>query len=118
MKYFLILFSVFTSCSKEQFNQQLIKPIGCDSIAFTFEKNIKPIFTSNCNFIECHTTSGIGSFDFTQYAVVADRIKAGTMEYRLELPIDDPQHMPDDMRLSPCDFYKIKMWIRQGYPEK
>jgi hypothetical protein len=40
------------------------------------------------------------------------------MDYRLDLPFEDPQHMPEKMRLNECDYYAIKTWIIQGYPEK
>jgi hypothetical protein len=119
MKKVLILISivVFFSCSKDQYYQHLKKPEGCDSTRFTFEKQVRPIFNSNCNFSECHATSGEGSYDYTIYAVVANRIQAGAIDYRLDLPLDDPQHMPYQMRLSDCDYYIIKTWIKQGFPE-
>jgi hypothetical protein len=91
---------------------------NCDSFAFIFNRDILPIFNSNCNFAECHATSGDGAYDLTEYSVAKQRVESGTLEYRLDLPYDDPQHMPQKMRLSECDYFKIKTWIRQGYPEK
>jgi hypothetical protein len=87
-------------------------------MSFTFERDIVPILNAYCNFDECHTSGGDGSYDFTRYAVLASRVKAGTVDYRLDLPGDDPQHMPLDMRLGACEYYTIKTWIIQGYPEK
>jgi len=119
MRYlFFSLLLLIISCSKEQYEPVVPRPPDCDSSMFTFVDDVLPIFNTNCNFEECHKTSGTGSFDFTTYEVVADRIRAGTMEYRLDLPPGDPQHMPEKMTLSACDFFIIKAWIRQGYPEK
>jgi len=118
MKYlFKIFFFLFiVSCSKEKIDQVVTKPSSCDSTTFTFDNNIRPIFNSYCNFNVCHGPGGEGSYDFTNYSVVAGRVRAGTLEYRIELPFDDPQHMPSDMHLNECDYYKIKMWIKQGFP--
>jgi hypothetical protein len=117
-KVIFIFFSItILSCSKEQYNQQLVRPANCDSTRFTFEKQVRPIFNSNCNFNECHATGGAGSYDFTNYAVVKNRVQAGVVDYRLDLPSDDKQHMPFEMRLSDCDYYIIKIWIKQGFPE-
>lgn len=114
----VILSMIFFSCTKEQFSRVLVRPESCDSVAFTFEKHIVPIFKSTCNFSECHAPNGDGDYDFTKYAVVADRIRAGTMEYRIDLPYDHPLYMPHDLVLNPCDYFMIKTWIYQGYPEK
>lgn len=114
---FLIYSLLILSCKKEQYNQQVTRPSNCDSTFFTFETNILPIFNSNCNFSDCHAASGRGSYNYTQYAVVAARVRAGTIDYRLDLPFDDPQHMPQKMRLSSCDYFKIKTWIKQGFAD-
>ena len=115
----IVFFLIFIlSCEKEQFNQRITRPPDCDSTFFTFEKNIKPIFNANCNFSDCHSTGGKGSYDFTQYITVADRVRAGIIDYRLDLPLSDPQHMPEDMKLSSCDYFIIKTWIKQGFAKK
>lgn len=112
---FLFFLIFILSCEKEQFNQQITRPPNCDSTFFTFEKNIRPIFNANCNFRECHATGGKGGYDFTEYSIVAARVRAGVIDYRLDLPLSDPQHMPEDMKLSPCDYFIIKTWIKQGF---
>jgi hypothetical protein len=109
----LILFS----CSKEKQVGFMPKPVACDSARFTFDADILPILNANCNFHDCHAPAGAGAYDFTKYAVIADRIRAGVVEYRIELPKEDPQHMPMEYSLSLCDYYRLKLWILQGYPK-
>jgi hypothetical protein len=117
---FISLVAFFYSCSKEKYVQPQADLSGCIDTAtlFTFQKDILPILNLNCNFDECHGQGGKGSYDFTQYGVVANRVKYGTFEYRIDLPADDPQHMPEKMLLNNCDYNTLKAWIRQGYPEK
>ena len=79
---FLFFLIFILSCEKEQFNQQITRPPNCDSTFFTFEKNIRPIFNANCNFRECHATGGKGGYDFTEYSIVAARVRAGVIDYR------------------------------------
>ena len=109
----LILFS----CSKDKVTEALPKPVACDSARFTFDQDILPILNANCNFHDCHATAGQGAYDFTKYEVIADRVRAGVVEYRIELPLGDPQHMPMGYPLSLCDYYHLKLWIMQGYPK-
>ncbi len=106
------------ACSKEKLQQTVVRPPDCDSVRFTFNDQILPILNANCNFSECHAPGGAGAYDYTNYATVANRVKAGTFEYRIELPLNDPQHMPEQFSLSQCDYFQIKTWIQQGYPEK
>lgn len=115
---FLFLCFYFYSCSKDKLQQTLVHPPNCDSLRFTFNEQILPILNANCNFTECHAPGGRGAYDYTQYSTVANRIRAGTIEYRIELPLTDPQHMPEKFNLSQCDYFQIKTWIQQGYPEK
>ena len=112
--FFLLL--IF-SCTKVKQEEVLQRPAGCVSTRFTFDRDILPILNANCNFHECHAPAGEGSYDFTRYSVIADRIRAGSVEYRIELPLEDPQHMPQDFNLSICDYYRLKSWIIQGYPK-
>ena len=115
----LLLFTVLLlHCSKDRYTPLPADLTGCRDTFFTFESDVLPIMNVNCNFEECHGSHGMGSYNFTDYDVVANRVRAGTIEYRLRLPESDPQHMPEHMRLSHCDFNTIIAWIRQGYPEK
>src|SRR4051812_30477019 len=109
---------LFVSCSKVKQEISIPDLTGCRDTLFFFDTDILPIMNVNCNFTECHSTSGAGSYDFTKYPVVANVAKSGSLEYRLELPDNDPQHMPENMKISKCDENTIIAWIRQGYPEK
>lgn len=115
---FFFLFIILSSCAKEKLQQTIIRPPNCDSLRFTFNEHIQPILNANCNFTECHAPGGRGAYDYTTYPTVANRVRAGTIEYRIELPTSDPQHMPEKFNLSQCDYFQIKTWIQQGYPEK
>ena len=109
---------IYNSCSKDKLQQTIVRPPNCDSVRFTFDEQILPILNANCNFTECHAPGGRGAYDYTNYATVVNRIGAGTFEYRIELPASDPQHMPEKFSLSQCDYFQIKTWIQQEYPEK
>ena len=92
------------------------KPEGCDSIAFQYARDIKPIIAGNCSGATCHN-GGNNNYNFTTYAVLADRIRQGKMEYRLLLHPDDPQHMPMNGTMNACNLYRVITWIHQGYPD-
>lgn len=114
---FVALLILLTGCSKDSATEIYALPEGCDSIAFSYSIHIKPVIETNCNLPACHATGGEGSYDFTIYAVIADRIRTGRFEDRLLLPIDDPQHMPHDINMNPCELYKLITWIQQSFPE-
>lgn len=120
MKWFLplFIFSSFFACTKEKMVYNVVRPPNCDSLRFTFNEHIKPILNANCNFTECHAAGGRGAYDYSEYSTVVSRVRTGTIEYRIELPLSDPQHMPEKFNLSACDYFQIKTWIHQGYPEK
>lgn len=118
MKY-LFPFSLFffiVSCTKDIQDQVLIRPPGCDSALMHYNKDIKPIISSNCSYAGCHSPGGEGSFDYTTYAGIANRIRAGRMLERLALPVENPLHMPEHREMDACQLYKLRLWISQGYP--
>ena len=112
---FIFLFFAPFSCSKDQVIRYVKRSVGCDSTPVNFHKNILPIPTSSCNFDECHGTGGLRSYDFTEYTVVVNRVNTDSIENRFGLPLDDPQHIPEHMRLNDCDFYRIKTRIQQAF---
>lgn len=113
----LVLFIpfLFCSCTKDQSITAIHRPAACDSLYFSYTKDILPIISSNCSSLACHAPGGEGAYDFTQYEVLADRIRSGRVLYRLELPVDDPQHMPEGYTMDPCALFKLKTWIHQGF---
>jgi len=122
--FFFLAWMLFASCSKDK--ATYAPPLhGCpdslNSVTFSYSRDIQPIIAKNCSGPTCHN-GGNDNYDFTTYGVVANRISNGKMDYRLLLPVSDPQHMPDTgpplyqgTNLDPCDLYKILAWIKQGY---
>src|SRR5437764_10262268 len=114
---FIFLFSfLLYGCSKDSKDVVIVKPEGCDSARFSYSQDIKPIIGSNCSGSTCHS-GGNNNYDFSTYAVLADRIRQGKVEYRLLLAPSDPQHMPMNGTLTDCNLYRVITWIRQGYPD-
>ena len=111
---FLIGSLFFASCTKSVQQTILIKPSGCDSFAFSYLEDIKPVLEQNCSGSTCHSGGNI-NYDYSTYEVVADRIRSGRFEERLLLPAGDPMHMPEGGSLSPCDLFTLRMWIHQGF---
>ena len=115
---YAFIFIIFISgCAKDSEKVVYAQPAGCDSLTFSYSNHIASIIKSNCNSPACHAAGGAGSYDYTTYAVVADRIRTGRFLDRLLLPLDDPQHMPEDIRMNPCELYRLITWIEQGYPD-
>jgi hypothetical protein len=119
MKYFLRIFFfilLLYSCTKSSKEFIAVQPSGCDSAEFSYSRDIKPIISSNCSGATCHS-GGNNNYDFSTYGVLADRIRQQKVEYRLLLPADDPQHMPEKAVLNSCNLYKVLTWIHQGFPD-
>lgn len=114
--YLSISILFLSACSKESVKEIYTKPQGCDSIAFSYNNDISPIIQANCNLSACHAVGGDGSYDYTNYAVVADRIRSGRFIERLLLPVDDPLHMPVGIKMNSCEQYRLITWIQQGFP--
>jgi len=121
----LAVLSGIVSCSKEQVVIPFTQPANCDSAALRYNGEIKGIVDTRCSYAPCHVP-GTGNYDFTRYAVLADRIRAGRFEERLLLPVTNVLHMPialDEQNLPygvtmpDCEIYKLRLWIRQGFPE-
>ncbi len=113
LSFFLLPAIVFlASCTKDSSPLLLEKPPGCDSVSFSYRENIEPIILSNC--VYCHY-SGSGNYDYSSYAIVADRVRSGRFEERLLLPPNNPLHMPQEAILSECDLFVLRSWIHQGF---
>ncbi len=115
-KIFLIISAIifFECCTKDSPQRVFTKPAGCDSVAFTYDRDIKPIILANCSGTVCHS-GGNANYDYTNYVVLANRIRSGSFEERLLLPDDDPLYMPPGRELGRCDLFVLRAWISQGY---
>jgi hypothetical protein len=85
-------------------------------MAFSYRSDIAPVIQVNCNLPACHAVGGDGSYDYTNYEVLADRIRQNRLVERLNLPVEDPLHMPVGISMNPCEKYKLITWIEQGFP--
>jgi hypothetical protein len=110
--FMLMLFS----CTKDHRVFNIPRPENCDSLRFTYTSNISRILISNCTFSSCHGDNS-EYFSLTTYPMVKASVNSGNFEYRIDLPPSDPQHMPEGLTLSKCDYFILKTWIHQGYPE-
>ena len=114
--FFLFLLALF-SCTDATDISVLYKPAGCDSIALTYSHDILPILNANCNYSECHATGDELNYKFDTYPPIALQARSGALDFRLDLPVEDTRHMPKGFQLSECDYYKLKLWVKQGFPE-
>src|SRR5687768_8747545 len=89
-----------SSCSTEEIAPSLVLPSNCtvDSNAvMSYQNDIQPIISSAC--LSCHY-AGSGLYDYSRYEVLADRIRAGRLEERLLLPLENPLHMPQGFNMD------------------
>lgn len=105
---------IAASCTKDVQHLILTKPSGCDSTVFSYGGDIQPIIAAHCSGSTCHS-GGNSNYDYSTYAVLADRIRSGRLEERLILPADDPLHMPMESSLDACELYQLRAWIHQGF---
>ena len=107
-----------SSCSKDAIapKYDFIVPSGCDVNSVHYLPDIKLIIGKNCAYSGCHF-SGESNYDFTQYEVVADRIRSGRFTERIFLPTHHALHMPVGVDMDSCEFAKLMTWINNGFPE-
>ncbi len=117
MRYIVIVFLFFISCTEKKQVHPSLQNTNCDSARYSYRVDILPILSANCNFGACHSRAANPDYDFTIYDNIARQAGNGNIEDRLMLPIEDPKHMPVGFKLSACDYYKILTWVYQGYPE-
>lgn len=108
-----------SSCSKDAIAPQydFIIPYGCYTGDLTYSPDIKQIISKNCAYSGCHFP-GESNYDFTQYPVVADRIRSGRFTERMYLPASHPLHMPVGAVMDSCEFAQLMTWINNGFLEK
>lgn len=94
----------------------------------TFEERIAPLFAASCTNchgedkrkgrLAMHTREGLERGGSSGAAFVAGDVAASLLVQRLELPLDDEEHMPpaDKPQPSAQDVALIKAWIAAGAP--
>lgn len=114
----LVLAAFISSCSKDAIAPvyTVTIPATCDVSTLHYSPDIKLIISKNCAYSGCHFP-GENNYDFTQYAVVADRIRSGRFTERIYLPVSHPMHMPTGAVMDSCEFAKLVTWINNGFPE-
>ena len=106
---FVILFISFVfilSCKKNKKDQ-----VNCSGVSATYNTDVKPIVTANCNMSACHN-SGSSNGDFTSYAGLKNKADNGTLKSR----VVDQKNMPPSGALSTDNINKINCWISAGAP--
>lgn len=123
MKKYLVVFvavvfsSFIISCSKDKTPRpDAVKPDDCDvdDEIISYNEYIVPLVANNCSGPTCHN-AGTGNYNYSIYEVLADRIRQGRLEERLNLPPDNPLYMPKNASLNACDYYQLTTWIHQGF---
>lgn len=118
------------SCRKDSINLKYdftVPSVNCNTSGLTWNLGnplpIKAIIQNTCSYSPntgnrgCHFP-GEGNYDFTQYAVVADRIRSGRFAERILLPAGHPLIMPPPgFVFDSCNFAKVMTWIENGFPE-
>ncbi len=109
---------LYSSCSKDAIapKYDFAVPSGCNVSVVNYSPDIKLIIAKDCAYSGCHFP-GQGNYDFTQYDVIADRIRSGRFTERIFLPVSHPLHMPQGFAMDPCDFAKLMTWINNGVPQ-
>ena len=123
-KYFSCLIFIssllFSACTKEQTSPSypvplpVTLPATCDTSSIHYLPAVKQIIGRTCAYSGCHFP-GNGNYDFTSYAVVAERIRSGRFTERILLLPDNPLHMPQGFAMDSCDLGKLMIWINNGF---
>ena len=105
---------IFSGCYYDK--GDILYPNSCDTTAYKFSADIKPIFVANCD--NCHGVGGPYLPELGTYALIKDYIdnNPGIMQDaingangRSQMPKNSPK-MPD------CSINKIQNWINAGAP--
>jgi hypothetical protein len=125
----LVTSMVYVACQHKN-NVQPSTPGGNDTTtntsdtALCFERDILPIFTSNCAMSGCHdATTRAEGYQFTSYqTIVAKKFVAGNAnetELYKKITDSDPKDIlppPPNAALSSAQIAKIYDWIQRGAP--
>ena len=85
----------------------------CDSLNVSYNLHVKPLAETKCaNRIGCHVAGGSGPGDFTTYQALSG--VSQSVKTRIELPANDPLHMPQGGTLTQEELEIFLCWIEDG----
>jgi hypothetical protein len=112
----VLLLMVISGCVKDKY-EPVVTNNQCDTTYYARE--IKPIIVANCAISGCHdghqATPNFNSFIELKAVIEEDDNGESELLHRLDLPLNDPKHMPVDARLQHDERDKIEQWIDDGY---
>lgn len=106
----------------------VVAQVPASAARSTFEERIAPLFAASCTNchgedkrkgrLAMHTREGLERGGSSGAAFVAGDVAASLLVQRLELPLDDEEHMPpaDKPQPSAQDVALLKAWIAAGAP--
>jgi hypothetical protein len=101
-----LLIAIVPSCKKDD-----LSDIDCSTIPASYNTDIKPLISSNCNTSGCHDASSSHG-NFTTYL----GLKLEADNGKLNQTVIIEKSMPPSGPLSLEDRKKIKCWLNQGAP--
>jgi len=117
---YIILYSLFTSCTKDVGEIEPAQESSSQSDTCTqnisYSMQIAPIINSSCAIPTCHVSSGYK--DFSNYNLLKTSIDAGSNYFISRIKPGGgmpPSYSPNPNPLSTCDISKIESWIKNGY---
>jgi hypothetical protein len=112
----IAFFFSLSSCLHDKFDDI---HVSCDSTFFV--DSIKPIFLLKCydpdNNGACHNTAAASiRGNYSVYAAAQDGIQSRLedMQYRINLPASDVDHMPQTGTLSSTELQTLNKWLEAG----
>ena len=112
----VLLVLVITGCVKDKYEPKVTND-QCDTTFYYRE--IKPIIVGNCAISGCHDghqlTPNYNNYIELKAVIEDDDHGQSELLYRLDLPLNDPKHMPVNAKLTNDEQDKIEQWIDNGY---
>ena len=99
---------VLASCEANTYDE-----IAVQTTNPTYEINIKPIMSANCN--NCHSSSGGQSPSLENYAEVKAAVINNNLMEQIEAP--SGQGMPENQRMPQSKIDAVKTWTNNGFPK-
>ncbi|MCB0705407.1 MAG: hypothetical protein KDC34_08865 [Saprospiraceae bacterium] len=118
--FFFLLISLFwfipESCVSDKLDP-IENLLNCDSLALSYEIEMKPIIDKSCAYAGCHI-SGSSIGDFSTYTGMFSLLETNAVEDRvLNLGDMPPDFVTEEAALSPDEIEFFSCWLESGYPE-